>query len=1005
MMDDRSTPSLQTPFVIHLVKVGFLSQARSIIELSWRRLEETVNTGRSDDSEDHRSILERCLNIFMIFCNSTMLTESAHTIHLTREKDKSSPDYFDLGNHVVKMRLEIFPIIKILLDSEFIMKAGHPIIKAIIQILLHILRAEGESNARVSGVTPGALQRGGLVASLFGSRGINSTAATTSADPNKVQQLCEMGFPSAAAERALVQCGNNVARATDYLLTHPEIVAEASFNTASSANVTIGTPASENTDAVSSNSVPMDALMENQSEEHRTELEVGQARSEIAIENSGSGASPDDKEIGLASLQEELDALRSGFKENLLDKCFVLLFAVPDAIFEIKDLIFLLGKSVSEIIRIVVERMQIGLSSASIKEFVGLDVLLRLLALISNDAKYQQEGISAIGSQLSVFFNLIRDKDISPMAVSSLFLILESLLSVSDEPKKVMTSEIVEALINDDAKQKGKSKPRKDDLPSETFVFSAREKLTLLEDVVRYLKLETVDSDLHHALLRMTVRLTRHDDLASKFLALEGLPLLFKADKLVKFPAQQQLTLMIIRHLVEEPAILKTIFTDEITTWFSQYKPRSVDLNTYLKNFSHLAIRNSDLFIEVTCLVCCLSKYDLSGRSQSLTVKPEDKEEGQSKPTEKEIDSSSNNLDKKSHVHATGNCGLVIKHIAASLLSIKSKPQKEENQCTGDIQDFDHIQRCFYLQCLSELLVSYPECRREVIYVTSRRSSGKTPQKSSAKNSFLTHLLHDLVFKDIKYLDKEFSEIKDMVIRKKSVESFWACSVLCGMCVDSGPLKSTNSLVEPRKLTVEAIGKYLKDSHTLTSHSVEERYGIYIALSELIQRILSYKSPTPLAVFQRMAKVNDDHSIQNAKLMLEDGFVGLITSLIAELDEHHPLFNGLLTKMLKPLEVLTKSAISLGDAANDSSEVPEKVSPSEDVSTDQAVPLESEDNGELSNIYRSSALSMFAPRSDDVEGFSQEEGYEEFSSDESMDDGEEAVISNFGLLIGFRSGG
>ena len=293
-----------------------------------------------------------------------------------------------------------------------------------------------------------------------------------------------------------------------------------------------------------------------------------------------------------------------------------------------------------------------------------------------------------------------------------------------------------------------------------------------------------------------------------------------------------------------------------------------------------------------------------------------------------------------------------------------------------------------------------------MINVSTKRISGKTPIKSTGRNHFLNHLLHELLYKDIKYLDKEFSEIQDMSIRKKSVESFWACSVLCGLCVDYNISKVSNSISEPRKVTLDAIGKYLKDSNSHATHGTEERYGIYIALTELIQRILSYKPPTSVAGFGRLAKPNDDHAIQNSKLMLEDGFVALITSLIADLDEHHPLFNGLLTKMLKPLEVLTKSAISLGRASEEAAEAPEKSSPSEGLSVqDQAIPLESEDNGELSNIYRNSALSMFAPRSDDVEGFSHEEGFEEFSSDESMDDGDEAVSFNlFIYFLGFRSG-
>jgi hypothetical protein len=51
-----------------------------------------------------------------------------------------------------------------------------------------------------------------------------------------------------------------------------------------------------------------------------------------------------------------------------------------------------------------------------------------------------------------------------------------------------------------------------------------------------------------------------------------------------------------------------------------------------------------------------------------------------------------------------GNCGLVIKHIVASLLAIKSAKVQTGAEASSDSRDLEHIQRCFYLQCLSELL-------------------------------------------------------------------------------------------------------------------------------------------------------------------------------------------------------------------------------------------------------------------------------------------------------------
>eukprot|EP00831_Metopus_contortus_P035539 TRINITY_DN28295_c0_g1_i1.p1 TRINITY_DN28295_c0_g1~~TRINITY_DN28295_c0_g1_i1.p1 ORF type:complete len:320 (+),score=69.39 TRINITY_DN28295_c0_g1_i1:120-1079(+) len=53
-----------------------------------------------------------------------------------------------------------------------------------------------------------------------------SMRMTSPPDPEKVQQLVEMGFPQANAERALSRYGNNVSRATEHLLSQGEGVEE-----------------------------------------------------------------------------------------------------------------------------------------------------------------------------------------------------------------------------------------------------------------------------------------------------------------------------------------------------------------------------------------------------------------------------------------------------------------------------------------------------------------------------------------------------------------------------------------------------------------------------------------------------------------------------------------------------------------------------------------------------------------------------------------------------------
>jgi E3 ubiquitin-protein ligase HUWE1 len=50
------------------------------------------------------------------------------------------------------------------------------------------------------------------------------------ANPDRVAILEDMGFTAAAATIALVRCGNQISRAADYLLAHPELANEAAFS-------------------------------------------------------------------------------------------------------------------------------------------------------------------------------------------------------------------------------------------------------------------------------------------------------------------------------------------------------------------------------------------------------------------------------------------------------------------------------------------------------------------------------------------------------------------------------------------------------------------------------------------------------------------------------------------------------------------------------------------------------------------------------------------------------
>jgi hypothetical protein len=75
-----------------------------------------------------------------------------------------------------------------------------------------------------------------------------------------------------------------------------------------------------------------------------------------------------------------------------------------------------------------------------------------------------------------------------------------------------------------------------------------------------------------------------------------------------------------------------------------------------------------------------------------------------------------------------------------------------------------------------------------------------------------------------------------------------------------------------------------------------------------------------------------------------------------------------------------------------------------DIPVSQSQTAEAEDNGELSNIFRHSALSMFGPRTEPEEyefSSGDEEGFEEFTDDDSMEDDSDMDDVHF-LLYGLK---
>ncbi|KAK6345636.1 hypothetical protein TWF718_007546 [Orbilia javanica] len=193
---------------------GGLKKVADILETFWKDVQE-IAVDTSDANARNR--LAHCfggikviLSLFSQLVNSKALLESPQTshLHISRDRDRDRPDYFNAHQFLVELRYLILPVVEAMWNSPSIEKVFPTIVKAVVEILGTVLKAEGES---------GAFQRR--------DKGKHPTMISwRSFEPNEdhVQQLREMGFSLEASLHALRRSHNNVQNATHYLINHPE---------------------------------------------------------------------------------------------------------------------------------------------------------------------------------------------------------------------------------------------------------------------------------------------------------------------------------------------------------------------------------------------------------------------------------------------------------------------------------------------------------------------------------------------------------------------------------------------------------------------------------------------------------------------------------------------------------------------------------------------------------------------------------------------------------------
>lgn len=614
------------------------------------------------------------LGLFADLTSGKFIVDSSQTQALTshHERDRERPDYFQPGQLLVELRMEILPMAKDMWNSDFATQSSSPIVRLLIDIMRCSLDGEYEGGAARKADTPPIL--------------VEMPKKPFVVHTERATALLEKGYVDVDLNKeALYRCNNLLVAAEEYckaqqwLRAPPRVppgpgdiktgVPESASGVDSLEDAGLGevqpftsaTPLDRSaalqmllaqatgrpvSDAMQRSPFPggdIDSDMHdglaraldnvlNDNDDMDSD-DRGESSSQRRPESRNTGASSSEP-IGASQGEpvkrrhmvtiEDLDVERQNIRSNLIDRALDILNEHHDVSFELSDLITSAIKKHSEPVnfrRDVGETLVQSLVSLQMENFQTagkkIAAYAHILALTLQDRDMYQATLEELKDCFSTFLGFIKlptpekaDQETFPW-VGHVLLILEKLLSDDCQPPKISWD-------LDDPNSSSDEPARLEDP-----LVSLEEKTQLFEALVEILPRVGKDDTLALSMCRVLVILTRERSIAARFGEKRNLQRLFVMVKQLSSATNDKLQsafMLILRHIVEDEATIRQIMRSEIVANFESKNTRQIDTNGYLRHMYHLVLRAPDIFVEVTNEKLRLLRYD-NQRPQVLGLK------------------------------------------------------------------------------------------------------------------------------------------------------------------------------------------------------------------------------------------------------------------------------------------------------------------------------------------------------------------------------------------------
>ncbi|CDK24961.1 unnamed protein product [Kuraishia capsulata CBS 1993] len=426
--------------------------------------------------------------------------------------------------------------------------------------------------------------------------------------------------------------------------------------------------------------------------------------------------------------------------------------------------------------------------------------------------------------------------------------------------------------------------------------------------------------------------------------------------------ALQSCLIVIVRQCMETNDMVKSIMSHELKEYFStpnkkeDHPPKAHSLNSLLKDATPLIVRSNKAFLSETV------------ENLVLEIK-----EDQTTDLMVTYGKSGAKTDEEPHGIAKGGVMTllleqlmdVVTHndIYCSTEEDRLSWETEKKKTRGKAkmkQDLlfknkECLYVCFLLQAIVELLFSYEQSKMEFLTYSKKRLFSEVLKPRSTALNFLVYQLVPT---------NSFSTVDDdLVFERKHLVSTLAKTCVLGLVSSVATFNKTDASIPDanitliRKFTVDILMKVMKDT-SMSIHTANSRYGKIDDLLELTFGLINDKREHVIPVEPKNFCKYDAYHV--ARIMVEKGFPGLVTGILAGLDLNYPNSGSLTKDMMKIITRISAVILKYQDDVGD-----QKVEEGEgeDIEEDDM-----DDSDETPNLLRNSTLGMY-----DIDDVSEDE--------------------------------